>query len=315
MSLRKYLSGLGGIALALLAASCGGDPGLTGRVQVRLTDAPFPFDSVARVDLFIVRIDARTASADESEADDDLENEAEGDENHDPSRGWVTLATPNASYNLLDLQNGTTVNLGEATLPTGTYQGFRLILNTDKSGVTLKNGTVLTGSSSPSIKWPSAGKTGIKIELEEPIDVTTNGTVMVLDFDLGKSFVMRGNTISQNGLLFKPVIHAVARDITGSVSGTVRADNATGALVADATVELLKAGTSLTDTDPANVVRTGKTDASGVFKLAFIMPGTYALRATPPSGLTATNNAVLKTGVTVNPGTDTGGNVLILPHK
>jgi uncharacterized surface anchored protein len=110
------------------------------------------------------------------------------------------------------------------------------------------------------------------------------------------------------------VIKAVARDITGSVSGTVRQDNATGALVADATVEVLKAGTALTNTDPANVVRSGKTDASGAFKLSFLLPGTYALRATPPSTLTLYNPVLLPT-VTVTSGADAGGNVLILPHK
>jgi hypothetical protein len=31
---------------------------------------------------------------------------------------------------------------------------------------------------------------------------------MVLDFDVGNSFVMRGNSLAQNGLLFKPVVKA-----------------------------------------------------------------------------------------------------------
>jgi hypothetical protein len=282
-----------------------------GKLTVQLTDAPFPFDSVARADVFVVRIDGKLAATDEADA----ASSTDASSNTDPSKGWVTLALPNASYNLLDLQNGTTVNLGEATLATGSYQGFRLILNTDQSSITLKNGTVLNGNSATGIKWPSAGKTGIKIVLDQAINVVEGGTVMVLDFNLGQSFVLRGNTISQNGLLFKPVIKAVARDITGSVSGTVRQDNATGALVADATVEVLKSGTLITDTDPANVVGSGKTDASGAFKIAFLMPNTYELRATPPSTLTATYNAVLKSPVTVSTGVETSGNLLVLPHK
>jgi hypothetical protein len=75
--------------------------------------------------------------------------------------------------------------------------------------VTLKDGTVLSGASSPSIVFPSAGKTGIKILFTTPIDVDADETTDVLvDFDAGESFVVRGNTILQNGLLFKPVIRA-----------------------------------------------------------------------------------------------------------
>jgi hypothetical protein len=36
-------------------------------------------------------------------------------------------------------------------------------------------------------------------------------TTMVADFDVGSSFVMRGNSLTQNGLLFKPVIKATMK--------------------------------------------------------------------------------------------------------
>jgi hypothetical protein len=35
---------------------------------------------------------------------------------------------------------------------------------------------------------------------------------VLLDFDAEQSFVMRGNTILQNGLLFTPVIKATIQD-------------------------------------------------------------------------------------------------------
>jgi hypothetical protein len=308
-------------AFALLLAACGEGAGAgNGQLTVRLTDAAFPFDSVARADIFVVRIDAKLAETDDADAATEIEDEgsehgnANGLSNDDPSHGWVTIATPNESYNLLDLQNGTTVNLGQATLPTGDYRGFRLILDTDKSSVTLKDGTVLNGNSRPGIKWPSAGRTGVKIELEDAISVVEGETVMVLDFDLGRSFVMRGHSLSQSGLLFKPVIRAVARQLTGSVSGTVHQGSETGAVVADATVEVVKTGTTLNDTDPANVIQSGETDANGAFHLSFIIPGTYALRATPPSTLTD-YNGVLLASIVIAAGSDAGGQVLVLPHK
>ncbi len=85
-----------------------------------------------------------------------------------------------------------------------------------------KSSVTLTDGSHPTVMWPSAAQTGIKINLDQPISVTQDSSVMVLDFDVGRSFVMRGNSISQNGLLFKPVIRAVATQLTGSVAGSVR---------------------------------------------------------------------------------------------
>jgi hypothetical protein len=112
----------------------------------------------------------------------------------------------------MDLQNGVSTFLGDAVVAAGTYQSMRLILDTNPSGVTLKNNMVLTGSSSPSIVFPSAGQSGIKVVLQDAVLVTEGETTNVLlDFDAGESFVLRGNTILQNGLLFKPVIHAIVQ--------------------------------------------------------------------------------------------------------
>lgn len=254
------------LPVALLATiACADSSGTSmGLLSVRLTDAPFPFSEVARVDVFVTRVDARTGEPSEGEV-------VAGN-----SEGWVTIATPNASYNLLDLASGVTTNLGADMLPTGTYNGFRLILDTDRSTITLKNGTT------PDVHWPSAGQSGIKVKLDKPIELDENGTIMTLDFDVGGSFVMRGNT-PDKGFNFKPVIRAVAQDITGSVIGSVRASSATGAGVAAATVEVLTKGSLITDADPAHIVSTTATDANGDFRISFLLPGSYVLRVTPPA--------------------------------
>ena len=281
-------------ALTFLASACDSG-GNTGTLTVHLTDAPFPFSQVADVDVFVVRIDAKTAETSEAEA---------GDE--DNMDGWVTVAEPNAVIDLLELSNGTTENIGEATLPTGTYRGFRIIIDPSQSSVTLTDGT------QPEVIWPSAAQTGIKINLDAPISLTENGTVMVVDFDVGRSFVMRGNSIKNNGLLFKPVVRGTATDVTGSVSGVVRGDNATtGTLVAGATVELLVDGTTLTDTDDTKIVATAVTDANGAFTLAFVRPGTYEVRATPPTGSTY-KPALLTDGVIVGTSEDVTGKVIVV---
>jgi hypothetical protein len=283
------------IAASVLLAACGDSTGGgTGTLSVRLTDAPFPFSEVSRVDVFVVRVDAKQAEPTTPEASSE-----------DNMNGWVTIASPDAAINLLDLTNGTTLNLGEATLPTGTYRGFRLVIDPGQSSITLKDGT------QPDVQWPSAARTGIKINLDAPISLTSGGSVMVVDFDVGRSFVMRGNSVAQNGLLFKPVLRGTATDITGSASGTVRGDNATGPVLADVTVEVLKAGTLIGDTDDANIVATTKTDATGVFRFGFLPPGTYVVRATPPTGSTY-KPALLTGGLVVTTGQETTGLQFIL---
>ena len=284
-----------GLILSALAfAACSDSSGTgTGLLTVRLTDAPFPFSDVASVDVYVVRVDAKTAATSDNEANDASQMD-----------GWTTIATPNALINLIDLGAGKTTNLGATTLATGNYQSFRLVLDTDKSSITLKDGT------KPAIKFPSAGQSGIKVILDSPIQLTANGSVMTLDFDIGGSFVMRGND-ARNGFIFKPVIHAVAQDITGSVSGSVRANSATGAAVPNATVEVLTAGSLLTDSDPTHVVRTTSTDTNGNFRIAFLLPGTYVLRATPPTA-SGFKPALLPGGLTITTGTETQNQVIVV---
>lgn len=289
-TIRRCAASLLGL-FALTACSDSSGTG-TGLLTVRLTDAPFPFSDVTSVKVFVVRVDAKRAVV----GDDEV-----ADENH--LDGWTTVATPNALINLLDL-DGKTTNLGATTLATGNYQSFRLVLNTDKSAITLTDG------STPPISFPSAGHSGIKVILDKPIQLTENGSVMTLDFDIGRSFVMRGNKTS-NGFNFKPVIHAVAQDITGSVSGSVHANSATGAAVPNATVEVLTAASLLNDADPAHLVRSTSTDANGNFRIAFLLPGTYVLRATPPTA-SGFKPALLPGGLTITTGTETSNQVIVV---
>jgi len=279
---------------AFAVAACSDSSGTgTGLLTVRLTDAPFPFSEVARVDVFVVRVDAKTASTTDEQAADETNQD-----------GWTTVATPNALINLLDLGSGKTMNLGATTLATGNYQSFRLILDTDQSSITLKDGTT------PPISFPSAGHSGIKVNLDAPIQLTEDGSVMTLDFDIGRSFVMRGNNAA-NGFNFKPVIHAVAQDITGSASGSVHATSATGAVVPDATVEVLTAGSLIGDTDPTHIVSSTKTNASGNFTFAFLLPGTYVLRATPTAA-SGFKPALLTGGLTITTQTETKDLVIVV---
>ena len=283
------------LATAVGLAGCESTESGAGKVTVQLTDAPFPFSEVSRVDVFVVRVDAKTSTTDSTEA-----------ANASNTTGWTTLAEPNVLVNLLELNGGKLTTLGTATLANGTYQGFRVVIDPAQSSVTLKDGT------KPDIKWPSANRSGIKVNLTTPLVVSSDSSVFIIDFDIGRSFVMRGNSIKNNGLLFKPVVHAVAQDITGSISGTVRGDSATGTPISAATVELLKAWTVLGDTVSANVVRTTSSGTDGTFTFGFVLPATYVVRATPPTG-SVYKPTLLTGGATLANGQALTGLTIVLP--
>ncbi|HET6679833.1 MAG TPA: DUF4382 domain-containing protein [Gemmatimonadaceae bacterium] len=203
-----------GAALALTVACSSDDvvnpqPEGTGTLVVKLTDAPFPFDEVERVDVFVVRVDAKAATTTEAEADEGTDD---GSAN---SNGWTTVSDAGGLIDLMTLRNGVTANLGQEALVAGEWKSFRLIIDPAQSSVTLKDGTVLDGGSTPGITFPSAGRSGIKVMLDEPVAIVEGETTEVLiDFDIEQSFVLKGNTLLQNGLLFKPVIRASVTEET-----------------------------------------------------------------------------------------------------
>jgi hypothetical protein len=299
--MQRRLLGAAAAGALLLFTGCGDSTAAsTATLRVMLTDAPFPFDQVARADVHVMRIDAKMEDSDESEV---ARLDGDEPENRDPRRGWVTIATPDQSYDLLELQNGRTANLGQLTLPTGTYRSFRLVLDTGRSSVTLTDG------SHPDVTWPSAGQSGIKVKLDRPISLVEGGTVMVVDFDLGRSFVLRGNSIRNNGLLFRPVVRAAARDASGALAGSVSCD---GDGVGQASVEVLAAGTAVDDADPAKVVATTASDEDGAFRVELLTPARYTVRATrPAAAATSCATAALSGDVEVGPGATTAADVVL----
>lgn len=196
------------LAAAALLAGCVGESTTAagkGTLAVQLTDAPFPAASLRSIDVFVVRVDARKRDADSTTADEGAADDVAS------TGGWTTLATPYQSVNLLAWQNGAAMPLGNVDIATGSYRGFRLVIDPARSTVTLRSGKVLNGSSTPSITFPDAAR-GIKIVLAKPVRVTAGRTTTLLvDFMVGSSFVRRGSSIERDGLLFMPVLRGSVR--------------------------------------------------------------------------------------------------------
>src|SRR5687767_3231058 len=108
------------VAAALALAACASDltetPG-TASTRVYLTDSPFPFHMIDKVNIHVVRVEA-TATADTM-----------------VNGTWSTIAEVNRSINLLELHSGSTTLLGETEIPAGQYRAVRMTINTTLSSV------------------------------------------------------------------------------------------------------------------------------------------------------------------------------------
>jgi hypothetical protein len=299
-------------SITLSAATCSSTsdsagPG-AGATRTLLTDDPFPYYRVARVDLFIVSVSASIAP------------DTAGSAN-----GFVTLATPNRSVNVLALQNGMTDELGTADLRSGAITAVRMVIDTDRSSITLKNGAVLRGNTQPGIAWQSsAGRPVLNAINFEQMQVPDTGATVVVVVDVGKMFMPSqylDSASTDSGFVFLPELRAADVGRTGSIIGTVRAHTSAGPAVEDASLRLYL-GDPATPENTWTTLGTAKSDGNGTFRFAFVtrsavwagMPvharDTYIVAVDPPVGSGLGRKLVANLSVTAGGETPTGTVVL-----
>ena len=278
------------LAVASIAAACYKDdtpssnPSRKPMAKVLVTDAPFPFDSVQSVKVYIVSIAVSTHADTGTSAD---------------SMHWVTVAAPHRQIDLLTLQQGLTDSLGIGEVTADQYKAVLVTIDVDSSeGIRFKNGSPAV------VRWNGSGRESYASFVEAPISIPDTGAVIVIDFDVGRSFVY--NQLGDGAFDFFAYIRAVNRAATGSIAGTVTNDVTAGPIapVANATVSAWGGG-------PGNwfILSTGKTDALGHYRLAYLLPGTYIVGVDPPSG--SAFGAALDSNVAVNAGFETTHNVVL----
>jgi hypothetical protein len=278
------------VGLLAVAAACSDNPvsGGSGHTRVYLTDDPFPYASISAVNVYVARIEA-SASTDTT--------------NQDPA-SWVTIATPERTFNLLDFQGGSSALLGEADLPADKYAAVKVVINTARSSVVRNDGSGAT------VHWPVSGNLALYAVVEEPLAVTASGAQIVLDFDVGSTFLSDGS----GGFYFVPWIRAVDQAATGRIVGTVTATSIEGDTVpfANAVVSVYRVAD---DPPPAGIMRTnlpfagGRTDAQGHYSIAFLPAAHYEVIATDPA---FPQRYGASYGAQVTVGKDTQANILML---
>jgi hypothetical protein len=191
---------------------------------------------------------------------------------------WQRVASPNKTYNLLELVNGVREQLGITELETAHYTQMRLIM-----GKTSDNSINLLSESHPcanyiidntdtyhELKIPSGYQTGIKIV--HGFDITKNQTTeLILDFDASRSIVKAG---SSGKWLLKPTIKVLDTADHSTINGTVIAAGAEGTLVS---AQVYDPG-AVDEKDIVVIQASTIVDENGSYMI-FLHPGTYNIVA------------------------------------
>ena len=169
-----------------------------GRLVLRITDAPFPQEWIAEVNITVTGVDVRT-------------------DNTDSSSPYLRLSNDTLTFNLADLRNGVTETLVDKEIGPGRIDLVRLYIG--DANIVLTNGDLFD------LKVPSGAQTGLKLFIKPAIMVEGGITAdLVLDFDLEKSLVPNGNIATIEGVKgfnFKPVVRVVNLSTSGRAEGKV----------------------------------------------------------------------------------------------
>lgn len=255
------------MALALALTNCSDDQNdsnsdETGRLVVRLTDAPFPHDLVAEANVTIFKVDARLV--DDGNDDDETSEENEGNNgDSDDNSPFVVLMEEEIDVNLLELTNGVTEQLANLDVPAGTYDLVRVYVR----GINV----VLTDERVFDLKVPSGEQTGIKVFIKPALNVIGGlSSDLLLDFDVSRSFVAKGSTKRVDGITgfnFKPVIKASNMSTAGTLAGTV--------ITIEEEMEMALEGAQITVLAADTVNTTGFTDTDGNYAIMGLESGAY----------------------------------------
>ena len=264
--MRRLALGMVGVCVAALAIiGCGKDDNTaptssTGRLHLRMTDAPADYDSVVIV---INEVAVHRTGAD--------------------STAWSTFTPANTVIDLMRLTNGLFVELGNFTLPSGSYNQIRLLIAPGSH-------VVVDGVSYP-LEIPSGVQSGVKIHGD--FVVPAGGVAEFgLDFDAARSIHTTGGGV----WIMNPVIRMASFATTGSITGTLVPGDSLSTIYA---------------LSGADTIASTFNQTSGDFALSLLPAGTYNVKVDAP----VSRRDTLITGVSVTAGQTTSlGTIPLSPQ-
>jgi hypothetical protein len=215
----------------------------TGRLIVTITDAPFPINMIEEATVTVTKLEVRS--------------DAESDEHP-----FTTIFEGSKEFNLLELRNGVMEELVDVEIPAGSYNLLRIYVE--------DAGIVVRDHGSYSVKVPSGSQTGIKLFIKPSLQVQGGLTSeVILDFNLDKSFVLKGNMDTPAGIKgfnFKPVIRAVNKTSAGTIAGVI--NDSDGNHLSGVSVSIM-----------LDELHNSQTEEDGSYALSGIPAGIYSITA------------------------------------
>ena len=225
-------------------------------ITVRLTDAPFPYDSLHSVTIYVVRIEANAA------------------QDTSGSGQWVLITEPRKAFDLLALQQGTTALLGEGQMPAGQYHSVRMTIDTSLSSITWND----AAQHPAQVHWH--GWSTIYASVEYPVNVATQGADIVLDFDVGRSFLF--NFDGSYAFDFTPQLRAINSAAAGAIAGRVTQDSG-GTQIPVPNAQVAVFATYPGQPDSIGYLEaTGRSDQAGHYHVGFLPPARYFVKIEQP---------------------------------
>lgn len=251
--LKIFIVGI--LASSMAFVSCNNEENISieegkGRINVLLTDAPYPIELISNTYVTIDKVEIRKKT------------EAEMDEEKD---SFIVLSEENMVIDLLELTNGITEEIAAAELEAGYYDMIRLHV--------VDATVVLTDGSEFDLKVPSGSSSGLKIKIQPEIHLEEGQTSdVLLDFDVSRSFVVKGPLDNINGFNFKPVVRGVYMGAAGRIEGNVTDTLATP--LEDAMIKAWMPDEA--ESDSLDYV-SSFTDELGDYKMIGLKEGTYTV--------------------------------------
>jgi hypothetical protein len=232
------------IAVTIIAAGCGdnGTSSQTGTLTISLTDAPAT--ALEQVNITFSDVSAH------------IDNE------------WIAVRGEPVTVDLLEWNNGKSLTLGTAEVPSGNYTQIRLMIDAAE---------VVSDGQTYQATVPSGAQTGLKLG---PAFTVEQGSTyeLVVDFDARRSVVATGPPGNPGRYQIKPTVRVVPKAITGAVSGVLSDTDhepTAYAIIQDDTV---------TSTVPDTT--------TGIFILSYLPPDVYTVAIEDTTGRTATFGGV-----------------------
>ncbi len=217
-----------------------------GKLRILLTDKPYPVENIKNALVSLYKIELR---AKKNNSDGNMGN----------GNPFIIVMNESKEFNLVDLQNGVTEELAMVEIPAGTYDLVRLHMR--DASIELNDGKLY------GLKIPSGSSSGLKIFIKPEIVVDGGLTSeLLLDINLNRSLVMKGNPNNIEGFNFNPVIRAVNTSTTGRIAGFITED----------TEEAIK-GALVNIKVEEEVINSTNTDETGYYAFIGVQQGTYVL--------------------------------------